>query len=182
MEKIVSESGVVGEKRGVKVYSRNPSVPDEGKIRKVRRGRLGNERSGMIIDDSSGEIIGRGGAISYELEEVDQERFVKLFLEGIRQASGLTKAGLAVFEIVYDFMQEHPGSDTVTLSHLTAGLSRNQYYRGLKELLEKEFIFRTPYDGTFFVNIRYMFNGDRLAFVKAYHLKGADSQPSLPLE
>jgi hypothetical protein len=44
--------------------------------------------------------------------------------------------------------------------------------------LDKEFLFRSPEDGTFFVNIRYMFNGDRLAFVKAYHLK--DSQPSLP--
>jgi hypothetical protein len=30
-----------------------------------------------------------------------------------------------------------------------------------------------PYlDGMFFVNIRYVFSGDRLAFVKAYHRKG----------
>lgn len=58
-------------------------------------------------------------------------------------------------------------------------LNDRTYQRGLRELLDKEFLFRSPEDGTFFVNIRYMFNGDRLAFVKAYHLK--DSQPSLPL-
>ncbi len=44
--------------------------------------------------------------------------------------------------------------------------------------MEKEFLFRSPYDGTFFVNIRFMFNGDRLAFVKGYKLK--KDQPTLP--
>jgi hypothetical protein len=33
----------------------------------------------------------------------------------------------------------------------------------------------------YFVNIRFMFNGDRLAFVKSYHLKGASRQQELPL-
>jgi hypothetical protein len=35
----------------------------------------------------------------------------------------------------------------------------------------------------FFVNIRFMFNGDRLAFVKGYRLKKEDPpQPSLPFD
>jgi hypothetical protein len=50
---------------------------------------------------------------------------------------------------------------------------------GCANCSQKEFLYRSPYDGQFFVNIRYMFNGDRLAFVKGYHLKG--SQPELPL-
>ena len=34
----------------------------------------------------------------------------------------------------------------------------------------------------FFVNIRFMFNGDRLAFVRSYHLKrAAPVQHKLPL-
>ncbi|MGN6727614.1 MAG: hypothetical protein ACTHLZ_16975, partial [Tepidisphaeraceae bacterium] len=41
--------------------------------------------------------------------------------------------------------------------------------------------YRSPSDGVFFVNIRFMFNGDRLAFVKSYHLKGAAHQQELPL-
>ena len=36
-------------------------------------------------------------------------------------------------------------------------------------------------DGVFFVNIRFMFNGDRLAFVRSYHLKGTSRQAELPL-
>lgn len=56
------------------------------------------------------------------------------------------------------------------------------YRRGLRELLEKEFLYLTPYQGLFFVNIRYMFNGDRLAFVKGYQRKGTGRQAQLPLE
>jgi hypothetical protein len=41
--------------------------------------------------------------------------------------------------------------------------------------------YRSPSDGVFFVNIRFMFNGDRLAFVKSYHLKDASRQQELPL-
>jgi hypothetical protein len=119
----------------------------------------------------------------YEFEEVDKERFVKLFLSGLKQAAGLSKAGLAVFEVVYQQIRENRNSDQVQLSFYRANqqnkeLNDRTYQRGLRELLDKEFLFRSPEDGTFFVNIRYMFNGDRLAFVKAYHLK--DSQPDLP--
>ena len=34
----------------------------------------------------------------------------------------------------------------------------------------------------FFVNIRYMFNGDRLAFVKAYHRKSPDRRKHKAVE
>jgi len=33
----------------------------------------------------------------------------------------------------------------------------------------------------FFITIRFMFNGDRLAFVKAYHLKDAARQTEFPM-
>ena len=61
-------------------------------------------------------------------------------------------------------------------------LSERTYQRGVRELLEKEFLFRSPSEGVFFVNIRYMFNGDRLAFVKTYHLRNAPAQRQPSLE
>lgn len=173
---------VIGTKQGLPVYTSNPSVPPKDQISKPRRARLGNDRKGLVFDEGTGEIIGRGGAVLYEWEEVDKERFVKLFLAGLKQASGLSKAGLSIFEVVYDQMRANPNSDRVMLSLLDPAMPpipRATYFRGLRELLEKEFLFRSAFDGMFFVNIRYMFNGDRLAFVKGYHLKG--SQPELPL-
>ena len=173
---------VISKKRGMPVYASNPSIPSKDEISRSRKARLGDEKKGLVIDGGTGEIMGRGGAIFYEWEEVDRERFVKLFLAGFKQASGLSKAGLSIFEVVYQQMRENPNSDQINLSihdPATQKIPRSTYFRGLRELLEKEFLFRSPFDGVFFVNIRYMFNGDRLGFVKGYHLR--DSQPELPL-
>jgi len=137
---------------------------------------------GFIVDNGTGEFLGHGGAMAYEWEEVDKVRIVKLYLAGLKQAAGLSKAGLALFEVVYKELQSRQGQDTATLSFRTSGMGKTTYYDGLRELLEKQFLFRSPYDGTFFVNIRFMFNGDRLAFVKGCKLKGSTEQGVLPLE
>ena len=111
--------------------------------------------------------------------------YVKLFLDGIKQAADLSKTGMQVFELVYHEMRANPGTDEIKLNQYMAkdhGLSDRTYQRGVRELLEKEFLYRSPSDGVFFVNIRFMFNGDRLAFVRTYHLKGASQQAELPLE
>jgi hypothetical protein len=178
---------VITHRKGVPVYERNPSIPVQGDIGRNRRRQIGDERKGFVINDGTGEVLGHGTAIACEWEEVDAERFVKLFLSGLKQASGLSKSGLMIFEVVYNQVRRNPNRDEVKLSFYTAskhipGLAERTYRRGLRELLDREFLFRSPEDGLFFVNIRYMFNGDRLAFVKAYHLKGASPEPRrLPL-
>jgi hypothetical protein len=47
-------------------------------------------------------------------------------------------------------------------------LTRRTYERGMKELLEKEFLFRSVSSDMYFVNIRYIFNGDRLVLAQSY--------------
>ena len=178
---------VISHRKGDPIYHSNPSVPAKGDISRGRRRQIGDEQKGLVIDSGSGEVLGPGTAIAYEWEEVDAERFVKLFLSGLKQASGLSKSGLMLFEVIYNQMRHNPNSDEVKLSYFRAsesikGLAERTYRRGLRELLDKEFLYRSPEEGIFFVNIRYMFNGDRLAFVNAYHLKGASpQQPQLPL-
>ncbi len=46
---------------------------------------------GLVVDNGSGEIVGHGGAMIYGWEEVDKERFAKLYLANLKQAAGLTK-------------------------------------------------------------------------------------------
>lgn len=175
-------SEAVTTKHGVPLYRSNPSIPNTGEIARTKRVQIGDEHKGFVVDNGTGEILGRGGAISYEFEEVDKERFVKLYLAGLKQASGLSKAGLAVFEMVYNQLRERPGQDSVLLSARDHDLPKTTYFRGLRELLDKEFLFRSTIDGQFFVNIRFMFNGDRLAFVKGYKLRNSDAnQGILPL-
>jgi hypothetical protein len=168
-------------KRGFPVYRTNPSVAAaSGMVTRNKRFHVPGGKASMIVDNSTGEIKGIGGMGFWWDEEVDSTRFVKLFLDGIKQAAGLSKTGIQVFELVYHQMRENPGSDEIKLNQYVAkdhGMSDRTYQRGVRELLEKEFLYRSPSDGVFFVNIRFMFNGDRLAFVKSYHLKDSTRQP-----
>ena len=169
---------IISHKKGVPIYESNPSIPDLDGIKKRKSVRFGNDKRGFVVDGGSGEVLAVGGMGFYEFEEVDNTRFVKLFLDGVKQAAGLSKAGLAVFELIYRQVQDTPNTDKVELNFYLAakkidGLTERTYQRGVRELLDREFLFRSPSDGVFFVNIRYMFNGDRLAFVKGYRRKGS---------
>ena len=185
-EKSQNNPAIIGEKQGMPVYRSNPSIPNAESIRMRKKVRYGDEKKGFVVDTGSGEVISVGGVGFYEFEEVDNTKFVKLFLAGIKQAAGLSKSGLTIFELVYKELQQHPGEDEIKLSYYTAseqlkGLTERTYQRGLRELLDKRFLYRSPSDGVFFVNIRFMFNDDRLAFVKGYRRKGAAVQNELDL-
>lgn len=177
------QANQISTKRGFPVYRVNPSVPAAGGIpTRAKRFQVPGGKGAVIVDNSSGEIKGLGGMGFWWEEEVDTTRFVKLFLDGIKQAAGLSKTGMQVFELVYQEMRANPGSDEIKLNQYVAkdhGISDRTYQRGVRELLEKEFLYRSPSDGVFFVNIRFMFNGDRLAFVRSYHLKDSGRQPDL---
>src|SRR6202789_1019988 len=172
-------------KRGFPVYRTNPSVPQaNGLPTRNKRINVPGGKGSVIVDNSTGELKGIGGMGFWWEEEVDTTRFVKLFLDGIKQATGLSKTGIQVFELVYHEMRANPGRDEIKLNQYVAkdhGINDRTYQRGVRELLEKEFLYRSPSDGVYFVNIKFMFNGDRLAFVKTYHLKDSARQAELPL-
>ena len=170
------------ERYGMPVYRLNPSIPNPDSITKKKSVRYGDDKKGFIVDGGSGEVLSVGGMGFYKFEEVDDTRFVKMFLDGIKKTAGLSKAGLAVFELVYMQVQNKPNTDEIKLNADDTGLNPVTYRRGLRELLEKEFLFLSPYPGLYFVNIRYMFNGDRLAFVTGYKRKNALPKPDNQLD
>lgn len=174
----------ISTKRGFPVYRSNPSIPTtRGMATRTKRFHVPGGKASVIVDHSTGELKGLGGMGFWWEEEVDSSRFVKLFLDGIKQAADLSKTGMQAFELVYHQMRANPGSDEIKLNQYLAkdhGISDRTYQRGVRELLEKEFLYRSPSDGVFFVNIRFMFNGDRLAFVRTYHLKKPEQQAELP--
>ncbi len=127
------------------VHASNPSIPEPGVIDKRKRHQTDN---------------------GLEWRAVDSEQYIKLYLDGLKRATELSKAGLAVFELVYHELQRSPNKDTIMLTIRGTGMSKAIYYNGLRNLLDNEFLFRSPFDGVFFVNVRYLFNGDRIAFLK----------------
>jgi hypothetical protein len=94
---------------------------------------------------------------------------------------------MQVFEIVYNQMRENPQTDKIELNVYLAKkfgreMSERTYQRGLRELLEKRISISSPSADVFFVNIMYMFNGNRITPAKSYYLKDAGMQGELPFE
>ena len=83
-------------------------------------------KAAVIFDNTSGEIKGIGGMGFFWEEEVDRTRFVKLFLDGIKQAAGLSKPGIQVFELVYHEMRANPGRDEIKLNQYCRQGSQHQ--------------------------------------------------------
>jgi hypothetical protein len=90
-----ADSNQVSTKRGFPVYRTNPSVPSpNGLPTRSRRFHVPDGKASVIVDNTTGELKRIGGMGFWWEEEVDSSRFVKLFLEGIKQAADLSKTGM----------------------------------------------------------------------------------------
>lgn len=175
----INNSEIVKFKRGVR-HAKNPFISDtslNSKIGVRRVSSKGGDRM-MVINEGTGEYVAPAGF--WQAQEVDKTQFVKLFVNGVKAFKDLTSSGTKVFEVLYLRMQEAIGKDEVWLTfpmldqQLTP-MGETTFYRGMKELLMKDFIAETEVPGSYFINPDYLWNGDRLAFVKEFRLKSSKS-------
>lgn len=161
-------------RRGVVLHHDNPFMSGAGVQTRTRR--ITNKRGDMMLVNRDG-VIQSEIAGFWESEEVDSTKFVKLFVNGVKALAELTSAGTKVFELLYIEMQTRIGKDQVYLSYTALDedrqltISRATYKRGLSELIEKRFLAAMPAVGWYWVNPDFIWNGDRLAFVKEYKRK-----------
>lgn len=131
-----------------------------------------------LMDPETGEII--GNSIIHVIEERDEEHFVKVFADGVKAAFDLSRTGHRVFQAVLAAYQKSKMtggySDSLSLYWFGEGLEGEQigmseytFRRGLKELLEKGFLFpKMP--NQYWVNPALFFKGDRVAFLREYRI------------
>ena len=101
--------------------------------------------------------------------------------DGVKALKELTGAGTKVFEVLYINVQENIGKDRVLMSFAEVDqaltpMSESTFMRGMRELVEKKFIAATPTLGVYWLNPDFVWNGDRLAFVKEYRKKQLEPQ------
>ena len=169
-EKPISKTrrGVSKTRRGVAVYEENPFMMEmQTKARRITK-----KRGDMMLVSNEGEIVSKVAGF-WEAEEVDATKFVKLFVKGVKALKELTGAGTKVFEVFYLRVQENIGKDQVYMAFAAVDqdltpMSNPTYDRGMRELIEKGFIAATPMQGVYWLNPSFVWNGDRLAFVKEY--------------
>lgn len=164
-------------RRGVSLYEKNPFMVDMT----TRTRRVTNKRGDMmLVNSNTGEIQSQVAGF-WEAEEVDATKFVKLFVKGVKALKELTGAGTKVFEVLYLRVQQTIGSDRVLMAwsevdQALTPMSESTYMRGMRELIEKDFIAATPTQGMYWLNPSFVWNGDRLAFVKEYR-KASNKKP-----
>lgn len=156
-------------RRGITLYETNPFMFEV----KTRTRRVTNKRGNMMLISADTGDVQAPIAGFWEGEEVDSTKFVKLFVSGVKALKELTSPGTKVFEVLYLRIQENIGKDRVFISYpdldqATTPMSPSTYKRGLAELIQKGFIAATPTQGWYWLNPEYVWNGDRLAFVKEY--------------
>ena len=163
-------------RRGMARYRENPFLDVASDATKTRARRITNTTGDrlMVVSEQSGEVLGPTGF--WHTEEVDKTQFVKLYVNGVKAFKELTAAGTKVFELLYLEMQKNIGKDQVHLSFQSIDqdvtpISERTFYRGMQELVAKGFLAESVIMNFYFVNPDYVWNGDRLAFVKTYRLK-----------
>lgn len=171
-------------RRGFPVYSQNPSVRDVPLRQREKTYRIEKNNQLMLVNPSTGEIMGEGTAAFLKREVVDPERFMKVYFSALDHMFELTKTGQRVFKLVWRQVQDNKDNDKVELNPAIAkatGLkvSDRIFQLGVRELLEKQFLFMSLSDGVYFINMKLLFNGSRVVVATEYILEG--SQPSLPL-
>jgi hypothetical protein len=173
----------------VTVYLSNPSVKQldiELKTKKCKKFVNGN-KSLYILDASTGEqTAAQSGATFIEEKVVDTEQFIKFYTQGIDELMNLTGAGLKVFKLVYMLMIDNHNKDLFILDFkaLVArklwNWSQTTFISGVNELLAKQILFKAIEMSSYFVNVKFFFNGDRINIVKSYKLKQADMFDDIP--
>jgi hypothetical protein len=159
----------VATRRGVVLYERSPFLPNV----QTKTKRITNKRGDMmLVSKSTGEIESKIAGF-WESEEVDGANFIKLFVNGVKALAELSNAGTRIFELLYIEMQNNIGKDQVYLSYTgldknAKAISRSTFSRGLSELIDKRFIASMPAVGWYWVNPDFIWNGDRLTFVKEF--------------
>lgn len=177
--KIEPSSRVKSRKKGVLAYSENPFwKPHEVEIGRKKV----TIASGYVAKNETGETQHIAGI--HRIEEVDEEKFIKLFTQNMHVFFDLTPVSLKLLQCVLALVQDKPRCLGINLDWLDLEdyakkkgfkTSRTSYHRALKEMIEKGILAESERSGYFWINVHLFFNGDRMVFITEYRKKGENS-------
>jgi hypothetical protein len=177
----MTEQNIQLSRRGARKFEVNPFVQGAATSTQTGFKRI-TDKTGtrmMVVSQKTGEVMAPAGF--WQAQEVDKTQFVKLYVNGVKAFRDLTSAGTKVFEVLYLKVQESIGKDILSLvfydvDQAITPMSGSTFMRGIRELVAKGFIAESYVSGRYFLNPDYMWNGDRLAFVKEYRIAGRSKE------
>lgn len=164
-------------------YASNPFLEEASKLSVTKRKPVftRQDKNGTSMALVQGDIVHPGGF--YAIKEVEANEFVKIYTWGIGQIMGLSTSAKKVFMIIAQLLsgKEGIGKTEIALSytalrklaenHGSKFMSSGTFYRGINECIKKNIIAESYIPSTYFVNVNYIFNGERLAIINEYRIK-----------
>lgn len=161
-----------------KRYDTNPFIGSNAEYKRSKK-RTVIKGGKMVVDSVTGEVEDTAELVT--THEVDAEQFVKLYTKELKLLFSLTASSMRLLQVVLQQVQTAVGKDTILLNmaimerYFTSvevkPMSRPTFYRCVNEMIDKGFI--APASDSrdlFFINPNLFFNGNRVRFVKEYHI------------
>lgn len=154
-------------------YSENPFLGLDILTIPRRKGiyKLGRSDK-LIVDEATGEI--ENVAAIYAYEEKDTEGFKKIFVAGIRSMMEMSATGTKAFAFLLDCLRINEATIYINIPTMAKSCqwkTTSQCYKGLGELIANQIIAPSKEPNLWFINPKFIFNGDRLLFMKEYRIK-----------
>lgn len=148
-------------------YEVNPLINRGEIVLKEKTIRVGSATE--LINSTTGEVSNISAI--YQRKVVDEERFAKIYLDGLQKTFGLSKTALRVFQSILKVCGKD--SDSIWLNFMVIyehdnTMPESTFYRGLRELVKHEFLAYSHIPNKFWINPHLFFNGDRVKFITEY--------------
>ena len=137
----------------------------------VRKSKLmGADKSAqhIITNSETGEVDGYAQFVNYV--EVDEERFAKLYIAEFAAFYELNKPAMKVLHYIISNIVKDTDRFHFKMKKCIefTGYSKFSIFNGIGSLIKNGIIARTDESDEFFINPMVLFNGNRVAYVRAY--------------
>jgi hypothetical protein len=168
----------------IRNYEVNPSIKELREVLRYNPRYVEGEINAKYVDDNLQTIIVKGAG-HYEDRFHDNEKFIKTYTASFKELRSLSSVASDMYYFIADILSKKVGVDRVAVSKseffkYSGKKSDVSYYKALKELLVKNFIYRIiGEDSIFFINVRYFYNGNRgNLYAKHYGYDLSDDTPN----
>jgi hypothetical protein len=168
------EGEIMGKKSAIVRHDENPFLEGPLVYKPKNKAMVVGAGNTVLLNQDTGEVSPTK-IISYQ--EVDPEKFVKLYTAEIRALFDLTNPSFRLMEIIFLQVQQHAvDKDVIYLNlqmtekffheHERPAMSKSTFYRAVGELAQRGIIAASTNQNLYFINPRIFFNGDRVTFIR----------------
>lgn len=167
-----------------KTYKENPSI-EKAMVNTKKGAKMvfgNNNQTDITLYEDSTEEVKKLTLEFCAKKVIDKDEFIKIYIHSFPVLSELKNSTKILYQYILYLVNQEVGKDKIYISYkdylnkaeenkFLLKISKATFYRGLEELLDKEILFKSELLNIYFLNIAYIFNGDRLRFITEYQLK-----------